>query len=184
MLILCLTLIDDEEETLKFEEIYNKYRLQMIYTAQKILGNYHDAENAVQDTFIKIARNMKKISKLNSNEVFSYVIKAVQNTSINLLESKERHKTIDIDDCYELDDRTALTDLCVLENYEIIVKCIGKMDIIYRDVFYLYYIDDVPLKEIAQKLDRNQATVRKQISRAREVFIKNMKKELELGEGL
>lgn len=184
MLILYLALIDDEEDKEKFEQIYNRYRLKMFYTAEKILGNYHEAENAVQDTFIKIARNMKTFQNMNWDEIFSYVIKAVQNTSINMLKCKERHKTINIEDCYDLSDKNALIDLCVVENYEVIVKCIKKMDILYRAVFYLYYIEDIPLKEIARMLDRKPACVRKQISRGRAIFIDNLKRELEIDGGI
>lgn len=180
ILIFCMALIDDENDRDRFEEIYMTYRKKMIYTAEQVLGNYQDAEDAVHETFIKIARNMQSLEGMTSSEVFSYVIKAAQNTAINMKKARKKHDyNLNIDDCIDLDDKSALIDLCTFENYEPILRCIEQMDVFYREVFYLYYVEDLSAPEIADKLGRKPATVRKQISRSKQMFMDNFKMEVE-----
>ena len=61
MLAFYMAFIDDEDDREKFEIIYNVYRKRMVSTAYSLLRNHEDAEDAVHDTFIKIARNMNSI---------------------------------------------------------------------------------------------------------------------------
>ena len=84
MLAFYMAFIDDEDDREKFEIIYNEYRKRMVSTAYSILRNHEDAEDAVHDTFIKIARNMNSIGDPKSNEALSYILKATKNTAINL----------------------------------------------------------------------------------------------------
>lgn len=182
-MILYLTLIDDEKNQDLFEKIYIEYRTKMLYAANRILKNHHDSEDAVHETFIKIARNIKSLENLNSSEIFSYVIKATQNTAINMQQSNsKRDSTLDIDDFQDIEDTSALEEFCVFENYEAIKRSIRKLTETYRAVFYLYYVQDFTLEEIAHKLDRNPSTVRKQITRGRDIFIRSIKKELGIDE--
>lgn len=85
MLALYLSLIDNEDDRDKFEFIYLIYRKRMVSEAYNILRNEYDAEDAVHDTFIKLARNMKAIDEPDSDKTLSYVLKAVKNTAINIL---------------------------------------------------------------------------------------------------
>lgn len=68
MLLFYMSLIDNDDDRTKFEILYNKYRKRMVYTAYSVLGNNEDAEDAVHDTFIKIARNMNLLAILNQTK--------------------------------------------------------------------------------------------------------------------
>jgi len=57
-----LQMIESEDDKVKFEEIYRKYKSLMFYAANKILHNEQDAEDAVHMAFIKIAENIKKMN--------------------------------------------------------------------------------------------------------------------------
>ena len=51
-------LIDDESDRQLFTVIYNKYRQQVYLCAFDILGDEGLAEDAAQETFLRIAKNM------------------------------------------------------------------------------------------------------------------------------
>lgn len=56
MLVLYMSFIDDEIHRRLFEEIYITYRKQMFLVARAVLSNDSDAEDAVHDVFLKIAK--------------------------------------------------------------------------------------------------------------------------------
>ena len=83
-----LAIIDSNENRLNFEELYFQYEKKMYYTAFQILQNKEDAEDALQNAFWAIARNIEKIDRVDSIETQIYVIKAVKSRALNLLASR------------------------------------------------------------------------------------------------
>jgi len=51
-MLIYLQMIENEEEKLKFIQIYEKYKDLMFYVAKHILGNDADAEDAVHEAFL------------------------------------------------------------------------------------------------------------------------------------
>lgn len=62
MLSFYLTLIDEPSDKEKFTEIYEHYKGMMMQKAMSILHSSALAEEAVQESFVKIAKNIFKIS--------------------------------------------------------------------------------------------------------------------------
>lgn len=58
MLMICLGMMDTQEEKSKFEELYYQYRKLMHWRAKQILTDDMLAEDAVHEAFIKIIRHM------------------------------------------------------------------------------------------------------------------------------
>lgn len=61
MIAMYMSFIDSDDDREKFEIIYHEYRKRMVSVAYSILHNNEDAEDAVHETFIRIAKNMKAI---------------------------------------------------------------------------------------------------------------------------
>ena len=78
-------------------ELYNKYRQDMLKLAFSKLNDWHEAEDAVEEAFINIAKNYKKIINSESYEVKKYIIVTVNNISYNILSKKDRNIYCDID---------------------------------------------------------------------------------------
>ena len=83
---------ESEDDKVKFEEIYLKYKSLMFYAANKILHNEQDAEDAVHMAFIKIAENIKKIGVLDCPKTRSYIVTIVEHKAIDIYRKKSRHK--------------------------------------------------------------------------------------------
>ena len=58
----------DTEEKNKFESVYNRYKSAMFNKAVSIVKNESDAEDILQEAFIKIAKNIKSIDDIKSKE--------------------------------------------------------------------------------------------------------------------
>ena len=82
MIAFYMAFIDDEDDGEKFEIIYNEYRKRMVSTAYSILRNHEDAEDAVHEAFIRIAKNMKAIDDPKSKKTLAYVITATKKYSL------------------------------------------------------------------------------------------------------
>ena len=67
MLALYLSLLNSEEEKKTFQEIYYSYRSLLYQVANQILKDTWLSEDAVQNTFLALVKNMEKISGWNSN---------------------------------------------------------------------------------------------------------------------
>ena len=50
---------EDEVRNRKFNQVYHTYRMLMYRVAYSILGNEHDAEDAVQQAFFSILKNLE-----------------------------------------------------------------------------------------------------------------------------
>lgn len=178
MLAFYMAYIDDEDDREKFEIIYNEYRKRMVSTAYSILRNHEDAEDAVHDTFIKIARNMNSIGDPKSNEALSYVLKATKNTAINLSQKNTtRNKHIHLEDVENMTDEHFFEKLSVTEDYEKIVSAIRNLNDTYRDVMFYHFVCEMKIKDIADLLGKKNSAVRQQLVRGKKMLIEILEKE-------
>ena len=88
MLAVYLSMIDDQDDKDKFEEIYNKFNKYMLHEANKLLNNPYDAEDVVHDTFVDIAKNIKLLRTESDNETLSYLLCATRGHAYNFLNRK------------------------------------------------------------------------------------------------
>ena len=72
MLTLYLSLIDTQEERDKFERLFHQYERCLKYTAQNILFDEHLAEDAVQETFIRIISCLDKIDESDEHKIDAF----------------------------------------------------------------------------------------------------------------
>lgn len=54
-MFLYLSLIETEEDKIKFEAIFNSYKKTMYYIANSILKDEHYSHDAVQNSFLRMA---------------------------------------------------------------------------------------------------------------------------------
>lgn len=179
MLALYMSFIDDEDDKEKFELIYYTYRKRMVITAYSVLHNKDDAEDAVQDTFVKIARNIKSIDNAQSDRTLSYVIKATKNNAINLLDkNKRRNKLIQYSNVDNITDEDFFEKLDIVENYAEIVCAIRNLNDTYRDVMFYHFVEEMKIKDIADLLGKKDSTVQQQLIRGKKKLLKIIDKDL------
>ena len=79
-IILLSTNMDTDEKN-KFEFIYNRYKSAMFNKAVSIVKNENDAEDILQEAFIKIAKNIKSIDNIKSKETLSFLMVITKNAA-------------------------------------------------------------------------------------------------------
>jgi len=103
-----LAMLETAEEKSKFEELFNLYEQDMFKTANSILKNEFDAEDAVHEAFTRVVNHLSKITDTSSPQTHAYLVIIVKNISINLY--NDRKKTKNIDEFTDLEDDLSVED--------------------------------------------------------------------------
>jgi RNA polymerase sigma-70 factor (ECF subfamily) len=86
-----------------FAKIIDKYQDQILYLAYDYLGNYEEAKDAAQETFIKVFENLQTFNQKSGFNTWLYRIAV--NTCIDNLRKRKKMQEIkmEIDKTYEHD---------------------------------------------------------------------------------
>lgn len=180
MLSLLLTHIEDHQYDDQFEEIYHAYRENLFKIAMSLLHNQQDAEDATQNAFIAIARNMKTIARMDPPAVRVYVSMCARSAARDMLPGKQkRDNTLCLDEDNIPADEDMESEYISTENYKAIVAAIEELPEPYRDVLTLYYVYEMKPKEIVACLGRRRETVKSQIKRGRSILLRTLKERLD-----
>lgn len=96
MLTVCLTLINDDEDKKSFEQLVKKFEKKLYTESFKILRSHELAEEAVWETFYRIADNFHKIHNLPVYKMEAYLIITIRNASYRLYNKEKKHFYNDI----------------------------------------------------------------------------------------
>lgn len=171
-MLIYLNLIDTEEDKSKFEQIYNNYKHTMFYVAKSILKDDYLSEDAVHNAFISIAKSMDNINEVGSNRTKGYVVVIVRNISLNML--KKQNKDVAIDELEEniKDDNSLEDEVLSKLSVDSIIEEITSLPMIYKDVLYLSYVEDLPTQEISRLINISNEAVKKRLQRGRRILQK------------
>lgn len=177
-----LSLIEDQRHIPLFEWIYRNYRTAMFGIAVAVLKDHHLAEDAVSEAYIKIAKNMKKISALDGQVRKDYIVILTRNSALDIYRQRKKQESVvdfleelpDSDGSYTLEERIFSTD-----GYHRLVQAIHDLPVTYRDVMKLYYLFDHTAAEVAELLNIRVDTVNARLSRGRKKLAEMLAKEKE-----
>lgn len=153
------------EDLVYNEEYFNllvtKYTDTVLRLAFTYLKNMSDAQDLCQEVFLRLYK--KQAAFKDEEHEKAWIIRVAINACKDVIRSQWKK-------------RFFLTDEIIVpiedeENKEI-VALVLELPIKYRSVIYLYYFENYSTAEVANILGRNEATIRTQLKRAREL-IKN-----------
>ena len=172
-MIFLLSLVDDDDVREKLNKIYLLYRGTMIHTARSILGET-DAEDAVSETFIRIMKNVEKISDIDCKETSAYSVTIVRNISLDILRKRNRLAETPIDDSHEVSavDFT-FENVSLGEVQRLIADCIGELNRDYSDILLLSS-QGLSYREIGEALGISEDNAGVRLSRARNALKKKL----------
>ena len=167
-----------EPDRALLENVYRQFRNAMYFEAYSVTENSEDAEDAVHEVFLRIARkHMSTLARLSEeNKLKYYLLSAVRNTALNLTRTAGSKNEVptDPDDLNEagLSDEDFVDRLSdALDAGELVVN-IRELKPIYRDVLYQRFVLELSVKEIAYLGRLPRATVRKRILRGKQLLLK------------
>lgn len=175
MLMIYMTLMDDEEDKSKFEEIYHEYSKLMRYRAYEILKDQHLAEDAVHQAFLKIINNLNKISSVKCNKTKHFLVVVVERVAIDIYNKNHKKDIISYDELEEKQQIGVNSDLLEQANLNDIEKIIYQLPDTYREIFILKYSNECSNREIAKLLNLKEGTICQRLARGKEVLAERLK---------
>ena len=154
------------------KQLFERYAGKMYTVCLRYARHRMEAEDIMQDGFVKVFNHIAKLENHNSLE--TWIRRIMINTAIkNYSKSSFQKEKIGLDDYYERSENpTVLSDLSEQE----LMGEIGKLPDGYRVVFNMYAIEGYSHKEISDKLGIGESTSRSQLVKARRMLQENISK--------
>lgn len=151
----------------KFEQIYNNYRVLMYRVAYNVLKSRQDTEDAVQDAFVKIYDHISDIGEVDSPRTRSFIMVITRNVCLNELRSRRHDSGENIE---ELDPAAEVSvEEAVLSELGVdqIKNALRELPENYRDILYLTVFKEYDLHSAAELLGITYENAKQRLQRAR-----------------
>jgi RNA polymerase sigma factor (sigma-70 family) len=157
------------------EMLYQRFAPKMYAVCLRYSNNSDDAQDLLQEGFIKVFRNLEKFRKEGSFE--GWIRRVFVNTAIehyrrkvnlNTISEKEE-RTIE-DGAWNVLDQMAAKD---------IIELVQELSPGYRSVFNMYVIEGYSHKEIGDMLEISEGTSKSQLARAKAILQKKVQEHLD-----
>jgi len=154
----------------RIEKLYRSYRGLLVDYARQIVGSKEEAEDAVNELFLRLLENPCQLKEVKSIHV--YLFRSVRNNCLNYLEHKAvlRHfleTAFDsTDDTQILDEANPLSILISKETADNLEHAIESLPPKCREIFIQARFEGKSHKDIAEERGITVNTVNTQIARA------------------
>ncbi len=148
---------DEKKKTVEkyFDMIY---RLALSQTK-----SHEHADDVVQETFLRYIRSEKKFE--SDEHIKAWLIRVALNCSKNVFMSSWTKKTVPLSDDITFDT----------EEKHDVYYAVLELPQKYRTVIHLFYYEDFSISDIAKYLNRNESTIKSQLSRGRNMLREKLK---------
>ena len=159
-----------------FTDLVNRYEGKIFRLTQHITGNREDAEDALQETFLKAYSRLSQFH--GDSRFYTWLVRIAVNESLMKLRKRKTTAAVSLDEPVESDgsfmprevaswdpspeDLYAQTEL-----REILDRTVQALPPIFRTVFILRDLDQLSTEETAQALDISVPAVKSRLLRAR-----------------
>lgn len=147
--------------------LVKRYSGRMFAVSFRYAKNRQDAQDILQDAFIKIFKNIVKF-KIGPGAFEGWLRRIVVNTALRKYDrSSVRNEMIGLDYSHEkMIEPAAYSNL----NEEVLLNLISKLPLGYKQVFNLNVIEGYSHKEIAEMLEIGESSSRSQLTRAKKML--------------
>jgi RNA polymerase sigma-70 factor (ECF subfamily) len=161
-------------DTEAFGTLVERYEEKLLRYGRRFLSRSEDIEDIVQDVFMSAYQNIKGF---DTRARFSpWIYRIAHNAFVNEFRKHKRTPVVFVDFdtliSHPVYDDPALHEREQKEMRVMIEKGLGEMEIKYREVLILYYLEDMSYKEISDILKVPTGTVGIRIKRAKSLLRK------------
>lgn len=170
MFSICLAMLETEQDQKRFLRLFDAYEKKIYGVALRILGDQTQAEDAAQQTWLKLVQNWERISALPWKETEGYAVTTAKNAALDILRAER--KTTAFPENWEPPAREDSQS-----EYNYLVALIRAMPENYRRILELKLVEEQSNREIALRLRINESTVAVRILRGKSMLRERLEKE-------
>lgn len=163
-----------------FEELVQRYQDRVFRLSRRLTGNAADAEEAVQDTFLRVFR---RLASFRAESRFStWLYRVAANSALMVARARRRRRAEPLDPYLPRFDgagrhRRTAASLArparaeeIIDRRRLATRVLGalqRLPPLYRAPFVLRDLEELPTAEVAAVLGLTADTVRQRVHRAR-----------------
>jgi len=159
-----------------FEQLVKRYDRNVFRIAQHITQNREDAEDVVQDAFLKAYQNLGQFQ--GNSKFYTWLVRIAVNEALMKLRKRKSDKTVSMDEDVETEDGSVPREIAdwspnpeqqykQSELNEILTKTIQGLPAGFRTVFVLRDVEGLSTEETAETLGLSIPAVKSRLLRAR-----------------
>ncbi|WP_019640690.1 RNA polymerase sigma factor SigW [Paenibacillus fonticola] len=169
-----------------FADLVDLYKDKIFHLAYRMLLNRHEAEDIVQESFLRVYKNWERYDEKQKFSTWLYRI--ATNLCIDRLRKRKPNYYLDAEmndqeglDGYTLipgDERTPESEYLLSETQQTIHHAIDGLPAKYKSVIILRYLQELSLSEISEVLDMPVTTVKTRLHRGRDFLRKKLQHKM------
>lgn len=163
-----LAIMENSNQINELQELYDENINRFYSVALSRLGNTHDAEDAVQEAFLSIAKNPDLFFGVGESKRVSYICVIIRNKASDIKRKKQKNRDLCPEQEYDIPDNSIPID----ERIESKCTCEEIFDFIdtlpdgLKAVLCLRIQNNMKISEIAKALGISESAAKTRISRA------------------
>ena len=167
----------------EIERLIDSYGNDVLRIAYIYLKDKHLAEDAFQEVFVKVYKNLEKFQGKSSEK--TWILSITMNTCKDMLRSSWLKRIIRLEDNesmnFEIKDTSNSLDDTVIRQleYKELLNEVMNLPRKYKELIILYYYENISTSEISKILNIPEGTVRSRLFRAREMLKYNIGGKIE-----
>ena len=167
----------EETKDLAFHRLVKEYQERLYWHIRKIVMNHEDADDVLQNTFIKVWRNADNFR--GESSLFTWLYRIATNESITFINTKKKKSLLPLNDVSETLMENLMTDP-YFEGDKIQMKlqeAILQLPEKQRIVFNMKYFDEIKYEEMSEILDTSVGALKASYHHAAkkiEEYLKNV----------
>lgn len=173
-----LTLIQNcvKGEPVAQRKLFEKFAPKMMTVCLRYMKDTQEAEDVLQDGFIKVFQNLKTYQ--NSGSLEGWIRRIIVNTALDQIRKNRKIGfTEDVEEVgYKIENTDFTFEGLVADD---LLKMIADLPDGYKVVFNMFAIEGYSHKEIAETLGITESTSKSQFSRAR-AFLRSKLEKIEI----
>jgi RNA polymerase sigma-70 factor (ECF subfamily) len=159
-----------------FEELVKRYDRNVFRIAQHITQNREDAEDVVQDAFLKAYQNLEQFQ--GQSKFYTWLVRIAVNEALMRLRRRRPERMVSLDEDVKTEDDSVPREVAdwapnpeqlynQSELKDILTRTIQGLPPSFRTVFVLRDVEGLSTEEAAEALDLSIPAVKSRLLRAR-----------------
>ena len=159
-----------------YGQLVRRYQNKIFRLAQHITQNREDAEDVLQETFLKAYEHLDQFQ--GNSKFYTWIVRIAVNQALMKLRRRKNDKSVSMDETIDTGEDTVVREIAAWDEDpeerlsreelgEILDKAIETLDPPYRSVFVLRDIEELSTEDTAEALGLSIPAVKSRLLRAR-----------------